>query len=85
MEPPFPHPNLLDLSTGNSTSSRKIVESRLEQGAGRIGRKKGERGVGVFLFKIPQSLQPWMTKFKSDVIYHEEFTWTFMEKLQTII
>lgn len=85
MEPPFPHPNLLDLSTGNSTSSKKIVESRLEQGAGRIGRKKGDRGVGVFLFKIPQSLQPWITKFKNDVTYNEEFTWTFMEKLQNII
>ena len=85
MEPPFPHPNLLDLSTGNNTNSKKIVQSRLEQGAGRIGRKKGDRGVGVFLFKTPQSLESWMTKFKTDVTYHEEFTWTFMEKLQNII
>lgn len=85
MDPPFPHPNLLDLSTGNSTNGTKIVKSRLEQGAGRIGRRKGERGVGVFLFKIPPSLESWMFKFKNDETYNEEYTWNFIAKLQSII
>lgn len=85
MEPPFPHPNLLDLSTGSTGINTKIVKSRLEQGAGRIGRKKGDRGVGIFLFKIPPSLETWITKFKKDVTYNEEHTWTFMEKLQQTI
>lgn len=85
MDPPFPHPNLLDLSTGTSAISTKIVKSRLEQGTGRIGRRKGDRGVGVFLFKVPSSLESWMSKFKSNETYNEEYTWTFIEKLQKII
>lgn len=49
-EPPFPRPHLMDLIKGKLVDGKRDMRRRLEQGLGRIGRRKGEWGIGVVLF-----------------------------------
>jgi len=82
---PYPHPNLLDLVVGTNSYGNRMVIRRLEQGAGRIGRKKKEHGVGVFLFKFPSKLESWLTSFKKNENYSEEHSWNFISDLKKAI
>jgi hypothetical protein len=51
-EPPFPRPHLLDLAKKGIIDGRMDMIRRLQQGLGRVGRRKGEWGVGIMLFDI---------------------------------
>lgn len=51
---PFPEPNILDVYFGRTLSWKKIVERRMIQGLGRIGRNPSDKGVGVVLFPYKQ-------------------------------
>lgn len=53
-EPPFPRLHLMDLLKGKVVDGKRDMRRRLEQGLGRIGRKKGEWGIGILLFDITQ-------------------------------
>jgi len=52
VEPPFPRPRLMELVKRKVINGQLDVARRLQQGLRRIGRKKGEWGVGVTLFDI---------------------------------
>lgn len=47
---PYPRPSLQEITHGIEHSKRKAIGRRLEQGLGRIGRKKNDWGVGILLF-----------------------------------
>lgn len=50
--PPFPRPHFIELLGKRTFNGKKDVVRRLEQGFGRIGRRKGETGIGIALFDM---------------------------------
>jgi hypothetical protein len=51
-DPPFPRPTLLELHRARRVDLKKDVTRRLVQGVGRVGRRKGEKGICLLLFDI---------------------------------
>jgi hypothetical protein len=51
-DPPYPRPTLIDLVKNKRNSGRHDIARRLEQGLGRIARRKGDYGIGLLLFDI---------------------------------
>jgi len=51
---PFPEPNILDMYFGKTLSWKKIIERRMIQGLGRIGRNPSDKGIAVVLFPYKQ-------------------------------
>jgi len=49
---PFPRPQIMDILKGRTFFIKEEIARRLEQSLGRIGRKKGEFGLGLTLFDI---------------------------------
>lgn len=77
---PFPRPSLLDLIHDDIPDSNKVTIRRLEQGIGRIARRKGERGICIFLFNPNLKLEKWITALKKRENYADEFSWDVVSK-----
>ena len=65
--PPFPHPNLLEIASNKHAQNKKITSRRLIQGAGRVGRGGQGRALCLFLFK-PGGLEKYCKPVSADDI-----------------
>jgi len=81
---PYPHPHLFDLLDRKVFDNERGMIRRLEQGVGRIGRKKGDFGVGIFLFRT-QNLRKWLNDFAKSENYEEEYSWNLSVKCKQIL
>jgi Rad3-related DNA helicase len=52
IDPPFPRPRFIELLKGRPSNGKVDMARRLEQGLGRIGRKKGDSGIAILCFDL---------------------------------
>jgi len=52
IDPPFPRPRFIELLKGRPSNGKVDMARRLEQGLGRVGRKKGDSGIAILCFDL---------------------------------